>query len=168
MRESLTILTLLLFLTSYGQTGHGNYQKAKPSLTSADTSVIAVLPFDTAQTWLFKGCKQENLSTADFEMIDSLLTRCVDTYNKEQDLICKERKQIKNYLLDLKKEKRQYIAVINGKGEREVWVNCFCSKGNRNWKMEIILVEDGGVCYFNLKINLSTKRYYDLSVNGIG
>ena len=168
MKESLTILTLLLCLTSCGQTGKDNDQLAKPSLTSADTSVIAVLPFDTTQTWIFKRCKQENLSTSDFEMIDSLLMRCVDTYNKQQELRYKENKPIKNYLLDLQKEKRQYIAVLNEKGEREVWVNCFCRTWDRNWKKEIIMVEDGGVCYFNLKINLTAKKYYELMVNGIG
>jgi hypothetical protein len=28
-------------------------------------------------------------------------------------------------------------------------------------------VEDGGNCYFNFKINLITKKYFDLGVNGV-
>jgi hypothetical protein len=168
MRKLLIILTLTFCLISCGQTRQNNAQTRNTSLISVDTSVIAVLPFDTTQTWIFKECKQESLSTTDFEIIDSLLTQCVDTYNKEQEIRYKENKPVKNYLLDLKTHKRQYIAVINDKGEREVWVNCFCRTWDRNWKKEIIMVEDGGVCYFNLKINLTNKKYYELMVNGIG
>jgi hypothetical protein len=168
MRELLTILTLTLCLTSYGQTRENNDQAIKTNLSPIDTSVIAILPFDTTQTWIFKECKQDILSTRDFEIIDALLTQCVNTYNKEQELRSKENKPVKIYLLDLKRHKRQYIAVVNDKGEREVWVNCFCRAWDRNWKKEIIIVEDGGVCYFNVKINLTNKKYYKLMVNGIG
>jgi hypothetical protein len=57
--------------------------------------------------------------------------------------------------------------VTNKKGEKEVWVNCFCDTWNSNrWKTEILFVEDGGNCYFNFRINLATKKYHDLGVNG--
>ena len=68
--------------------------------------------------------------------------------------------------IDLNNYKRQYVAVINSFGEKEVWVNCLCKQNNENWKKEIIFVDDGGSCYFNLKINLSKSRYYDLVING--
>ena len=29
-----------------------------------------------------------------------------------------------------------------------------------------MIVDDGGNCYFNFKINLTTKKFYDLRVNG--
>jgi len=73
---------------------------------------------------------------------------------------------VKDFVIDLKKYKRQYIAVINSKGEKEVWVNCFCDTWKKNWRKELIFVLDGGNCYFNLKINLTKGEYYDLMVNG--
>jgi hypothetical protein len=55
---------------------------------------------------------------------------------------------------------------MNTKGDKEVWVNCFCRNAVGNWKEELILVQDGGNCYFQLKVNLNTKKYYEFTVNG--
>ena len=69
--------------------------------------------------------------------------------------------------LELKGKKRQYVAVINEKGEKEVWVNFFCDDwGNDNWESDILIVHDGGNCYFNLKVNLTNKSYSELGING--
>ncbi len=60
------------------------------------------------------------------------------------------------------------MAFINEEGEKEVWVNCFCKTDGQNWKKESIQVDDGGNCYFRVKINLTTGKYHDLMVNGFG
>lgn len=78
-------------------------------------------------------------------------------------------KDHKQWSIDLIKfnYRKQLIAVTNKTGEKEVWVNCFCNTwDNDRWKTEMMLVADGGNCYFNFKINLTTKKYYDLGVNG--
>jgi hypothetical protein len=64
---------------------------------------------------------------------------------------------------------RQCLSVINSKNEIEVWVNCFCKNSmikKEEAQHRIINVDDGGKCFFNIKINLSTKKYYDLFING--
>ena len=58
------------------------------------------------------------------------------------------------------------MAIFNHKGEKEVWINGFCNTWDKNWKTEIILVHDGGNCYFNLKINLTSGECFEISVNG--
>lgn len=58
------------------------------------------------------------------------------------------------------------MAALNKKGEKEVWINCFCVDVRRDWKKQIVEVYDGGNCFFNLKINLNKSQYYELSVNG--
>jgi hypothetical protein len=71
-------------------------------------------------------------------------------------------------VIDLKRYKRQYIGVTNEKGEKEVWINCFCIDPHNpkmNWKKEFVMVKGGGNCYFNLKVNLTTKKYYDFDTN---
>ncbi len=45
-------------------------------------------------------------------------------------------------------------------------MNSFCTTLDNRWKTEFILVDDGGNCFFNFKINLTTKKYYELNVNG--
>ena len=37
--------------------------------------------------------------------------------------------------------------------------------GVQDWKKYSIFIKDGGNCYFNLKINLATRQYYELRVN---
>ena len=60
--------------------------------------------------------------------------------------------------------KRQYLAAINNTGEKEVWVNCFCGDSN-NWRKQIVSAADGGNCYFKFTVNLTTKNYYNFSIN---
>lgn len=79
-----------------------------------------------------------------------------------------------SYYIDAnKKYYSQFIVAINKKGEKEVWVNCFCDAFIQeqkpytiNWKKEIVQVEEGGNCFFRLTINLATNSFYDFSVNG--
>lgn len=66
---------------------------------------------------------------------------------------------------------KQFIGAVNFKGEKTIWVNCFCEKYKddfKNWKTEIVFVKDGGNCYFNIKINADKSKYYDLNINGNG
>jgi hypothetical protein len=160
MRISLTILILALGQTLCGQVG--KYRESD----SFDTSHIAIFRYNSTQTWIFKDGKQAALSKAEFELLDSLLTNCVTTYNNEQRQKYKGKHSVKNHLINLQSHKRQYIAIINNKGETEVWINCFCDTHDRDWRRELIIVDDGGVCYFNLKVNLTKKTFYDLVVNG--
>ncbi len=135
----------------------------KRSHSQFDTSKVAIIPFCKTGNYPFdNNYKQAILTRADINEIDRLLIKCVTDYNNslEQDY--------KQFSIDLTKNdyKKQLVAVTNSKGEKEVWVNCFCRTWDTRWKTEIMHVDDGGNCYFNFKINLTTKKYYDLGVNG--
>jgi hypothetical protein len=39
--------------------------------------------------------------------------------------------------------RRQYVAVINGNGQKEVWINLFYSPSINNWKHRMVIVDDG-------------------------
>ncbi len=62
---------------------------------------------------------------------------------------------------------KQFIAVINSKGEKEVWVNCFCKTDDFDWKIHVVFVLDGGSCFFNVKINLTNGLITVFSINGV-
>ena len=109
-------------------------------------------------------CFEAKLTENDINNIDSLLIACVTDYNNSLD------KDIKGWSIDFKKYtyRKQLIVVTNKKGEKEVWVNCFCDTWNSNkWKTDILVVEDGGNCYFHFKINLKTKKYFDFVINSL-
>jgi len=177
MIKLLTILTTIFCLTTLDQTNKSMVkpQNDNPNL-NIDTSRIAILPFDTTQYWVFKDSKPTDLTNDDLQKIETILNQCVNDYNPEQERQVKEindkhpefKLDKKNFTIDLTLYKRQYVAILNAKGEKEVWVNCFCGAGSQNWKKNLILVLDGGNCYFNLKINLTTGQYYEFMVNGDG
>ncbi len=162
-------------MTNCGQTDTSTKnQEHQTDTFIIDTSFIAILPFDTAQYWVFNDNKPTDLTNIDLVKIETILNLCINDYNKEQEKQLKEinnkqpeyKLEKKNFNIDLIRYKRQYVATINSKGEKEVWVNCFCNTWDKNWRTNLIFVFDGGNCYFNLKINLTTGQYYELMVNG--
>ena len=168
-RSYINILTITFCLTiglvSCGQSQNKKIDQVVDSKTvQVDTSKTAIIPFDKKGNYPFDNSfKPTTLTQDDIISIDSLLTACVTDYNNSLD------KDHKEWSIDLKKYnyRKQIIAVTNKKGEKEVWVNSFCHTWyNNNWKTEILLVHDGGNCYFNFKLNLVTKKFYDLGVNG--
>jgi len=127
-----------------------------------DTSVIAILPIDTANPWVFKNTTPSSLSIEDIQLVDKLLTDCIKAHNIKEDTT----KEFSEYI-DLKKYKRQYIPFINSKGEKKVYVNCFCiSDWVDYWKTSLVEIDDGGSCFFHITINLDAHKYEQLYTNG--
>ena len=61
---------------------------------------------------------------------------------------------------------RQYIAVTNSKKEKIIWIQFYCGEvSNKELKLGALRVSDGGDCLFKLKVNLSSKTFYDYSEN---
>ena len=130
-----------------------------------DTSKTAIIEFNKKSKWPFDSTfKAATLTHKELQLVDSFLLACVTNYNNSLD------KDHKQWSIDLKKRnyRKQLIVVTNISGQKEVWVNCFCRVDNDKWKTKLFGIEDGGNCYFNFKINLTIKKYYDLGVNGAG
>lgn len=83
-----------------------------------------------------------------------------------------QRRGTVNRLLDMKPAdyKMQFICAKNSKGEKMLWINGFCKNKSdiyTNWKDNLIEVDDGGKCYWNLRLNLDNRgEHYVLRVNG--
>jgi hypothetical protein len=131
---------------------------------------------DTATFVVFnKGPQQPGLSPEELSTIENILKQCISDYSSEQKKSFEEiKKKPPKYKrnrygasMGLSQYKRQYVPSINAKGEKEVWVNCFCGHWDSKWKEKIIRVEDGGSCYFNVTVNLTTGKYYEFKVNGV-
>jgi hypothetical protein len=64
---------------------------------------------------------------------------------------------------------RQYGAVVID-GRRTILVNAFCTIGQDNsgrWRKHLVLVSDGGKCYWKAMYDVDTARFTKVSVNGI-
>ena len=172
IQSSKYLLIFTLFVTIvfnlHGQTNKTKRGILKPKTfhqtNTIDTSKYAVISFNKLTYGPFdKSYKSAKLTAIEIDVIEDLLANCIAEYDSTQS------KNGNSYnIIDLSKEKykKQFVAVINNKGEKEVWINCFCDDWDKKWKTHILIVDDGGKCYFNLKINLTTKKYFDLQVNG--
>lgn len=167
LNYSWTILFLILTLVSCGQTTNNQTEtqkKVAATVQQVDTSLITIIPFDNSRYWLFdKTYSPSNLTQNDIEEIEKLLIDCVNKYNSK---LSSDNKQYFSIDLTKQKYRRQYVAVTNKNGDKEVWIICLCQTHGDDWKTSIIMVDDGGNCYFNLKINLTKEKCYDLGVNG--
>ncbi|CAN5170800.1 hypothetical protein BH09BAC6_BH09BAC6_28530 [soil metagenome] len=160
----------IFFLSAFDGHDH-NVNSTWPIISyrsvTADTSRYAIIKLDSIADFIFdKSYKPATLSDADIVLIEKLVAKKVSEVNDE----VRGTGHFKSgYIRNPEKFYKQFIAVINSKGEKEVWVNCCCTLYNRkDWKTKIFLVMDGGSCFFNLKINLSTNTVYDLMINGSG
>ncbi len=61
---------------------------------------------------------------------------------------------------------RQYLAVSMG-GKRKIYVNALCTiDQDTNWRKRLIVVADGGKCFWHAMYDVSTRTFSELSVNG--
>jgi len=145
-----------------------------------DTSKYVILRFDRNRDSADFGNKVSltHLSNGDIAEIERLILKRTVEYNKEEEkedstLYKDKAKSTKDFPYDNlihhpEKYYKQLIAVTNSKGEKVVWVNCFCDEGDKSyWKKDIVRVMDGGSCYFQLKINLTTNKVLEFYINGL-
>jgi hypothetical protein len=60
----------------------------------------------------------------------------------------------------------QFVGYLNENFEHLLWMNFICLDYQGDWQSSIVVVEDGGACYFNAVVNLDTGELVDLVVNG--
>lgn len=171
----------LIFLALWGATCHTSIGQIKThrrqppqKVIHTERPAVAILPFDALSYGVFPESKPAQLTGEDLKQIETILNTAIAEYNPEQESQFRQMNEKhpelkldrKNFTIDLARYKRQYLAVINAQGDKEVWVNCFCESANQHWKKTAVIVKDGGNCYFQLKINLTKAQYYQFTVNG--
>lgn len=150
MRIKLTVffitLSFMLLISCMNKKGNSSIRSTSNNILSLDTSRYTIIIKDTLVS----------VKNEEIERIHSLCKTIIDSLNNQNN-------QIK---IDVTRYKFQIIPLKSSLGQSTFWVNAFCSDENFTWKTEILGVEDGGNCYFNSHVNLTTSIYYDLIVNG--
>jgi len=133
-----------------------------------DRSQYVIFPYGTSETRSLleniipAHSVSASLDEKEIINIELLLEKCFDSlpikhpYYREQ----KNHKSLDRYKL-------QFIAVVTPQGEKIIWVNGLCIARD-DWKKEIVIVNDGGDCFFNVMINLNKNIYYDFMFNAHG
>ncbi|MFS2186106.1 hypothetical protein ACCC92_05495 [Mucilaginibacter sp. Mucisp84] len=157
----IAILSIFILLQSVNPLSKPNSLFKYQHLHVVDMSKYAVLPVNQQfiDSWFGKEYRTTQLADADFVEIDNILIRAVEDHNKRKEY---------GAIYNPYKYYKQVLAMINGKGEKEVYLNCLCAiHYPTNWKKHLVNVMDGGNCYFQVRINLKTKQVISFSVNGI-
>lgn len=97
-----------------------------------------------------------------------LLAACIRTHNvkvRAQRLAGLDTTGTGSDTVSLAAYSCQLVPVINPQGEKQVWVNGFC-QAPPAWRTHLFLVDDGGDCYFNVMLNLTQRKWGELSFNG--
>ena len=113
----------------------------------------------------------------DFKTLDKVLIKAIEQH--EFDFIKEPIKaNIDKYLY------KQYIPYIDSSGDRIIYLNTFCDfdeermervveKNGKyewvpiDWKNEYFQVDDGGMCYWRITINIDKEAYSNLMINGV-
>ena len=149
MNKRFLIASLIMVTTS-----------VKSQIFHVDTSKYAIINFSGYEWKPVKGTPA-TLNQIEVDEMEPYIIKALNEYNK--------RLENKNRLGYTKIEyRRQYYAGIDKKGDKVVWVNFFCVYEYVKWRTVPVMVKDGGSCFFNLMINLKTKKVYEISVNGEG
>ncbi len=175
--KTLILIVLILFISCNGVEKNPKVKSNEKTQTEFKLPKFeyVILHSNESRNRVFKNAKQTDLTQTELIKIERILITAVKENNENQkkELKTHNKKHPKNkwtitgFELSLEGKKRQYIPVINEVGEKVVWINLFCDDwGSENWKSEIMMVNDGGNCYFNLKINLSKGTYSELFING--
>jgi hypothetical protein len=128
-----------------------------------DTCRIAILPYDSANYFSLEHFTKDSLTNKDLLDIEILLDKCIWAFNSKQDT-----SKAYSQFIYFRKYKCQYVAFVNSKGKRKVFVNCFCAYPGefKDWRHRLVRVMDGGIYFFNVIINLTAHKYETLYPNG--
>ena len=152
------------------------------ALSSSDKVMLDSLDFnlidyDTSYDYIFPVTfKPTNLSDMEIMECETLLNSFIADYNEEGikrfDEMTKKypngQFEIEDFKIELKDYGRQYMTVVSDKGDKIVYVNCFCDPTHFNYRdKELVQVDDGGNCFFNFKVDLKTKKIFDFMENGV-
>ena len=122
----------------------------------------AVIETGTKMEWVFgTNYKPYTPAVEDIKLAEDLLQQCFSkqvsgTVNRFNG------KKLEDY-------NRQFLGGITESGEKIIWINCLCKRESEvlnKWKTDLIIVADGGNCFFNVKVNVNRQVYYDLMING--
>ena len=155
------LLFLLFPILTFSQTS----DKKIAEYYQTKNSEIAIFPKDAEK--LLISDSRFTPTKEDIEKAENALRENLKTIN--QGLINQDGTKYNPVIhKNLRKYRRQYFGYIDEDGDRVLLINAIWSKIQpfQNWLSERITVLDGGSHYWNVKFNLTTGEFFDLSVNG--
>jgi hypothetical protein len=157
-----------------------NVNAQNPGSTGTSQAAVKMnteVPADTViadQNWvIFPEHKVEEMGIA------SWLLKSDDLWTPPADEILKLEEKLPQYLSQntmvfyhqppvwerLDGYQRQYIG-FESDGKQMIYANYFCDSLGKNWREDLVMVEDGGDCYFQFEYDVKSGLFSNLLVNG--
>ncbi|ARS35673.1 hypothetical protein [Pontibacter actiniarum] len=188
MKHLIFLLIILLYFTSCSsKTETQEINGMEYSVTSIDSSANVLVETDSFSGVVFSEHESPNRDVFTFSMLlrpkekdtitpftpslddiviaERILRRCAEVDEIGADSLAI------GEVNDLSTYRRQYFWGINEKGQKLIWINCFSKESefdHKDWKKEIVEVQDGSDWYFNVVANISTEECYRFFRNSIG
>lgn len=153
----LNIFCFLIISSCLGQRLH-NAKDNKVAIIEETKYIYWVTGYD------FSSWKPNEI---DFKVADDILIKAINL-NQFYFLRGKNISEIKKYY-------RQYLCYVNERGEKIIYINSMCElfkdydEDNMpvvfDWKTKMIDIADGGECYWNVKLNITTQEFFELKIN---
>lgn len=155
MTVFILLVSFILSLTLYGQKPVERKDKSPLNYSLFYSPKDVYLAFDEPlKPNVLTKQQLANLLTIIERVSDSLNLRVTSTNTKTGKI-------------DTLRHNYQIVSAKDNKGQITVWVNAVCDP-KKDWKKELVFIEDGGSCYYNFRVNLSQNRYYNIAENGRG
>jgi hypothetical protein len=181
------LLTILLYVIVLGCTKTNDStltisdsaDSTKVMQNILDSLDFSILKYDTTfrYRYIFPSTfKPTDLSSAEIIECEKLLRTYVLNYNeeatKEFEEVSKKHPNlkfdVKQVTIELEEYGRQYVAGLSEDGNKVVYVNCFCYPEEFEYRnKELVVVDDGGNCFFNFKVDLKNRKIFDFRENGV-
>jgi len=124
-----------------------------------DSTHYTILSYSKQFDNIFDDGHAASCSSAELASLKQLVEKAMHRYNSHKNMLDLPLEPFDTYYFQL-------VPVVDGRGDKQVWVNAFCSVEHaRDWKSKLVTVQGGGNCYFNVKVNLTRGKAYDMTVN---
>ena len=152
----IAVLQLLSIVnTVSGQSGNYNLNGQSIIVAILDSKKYLTLLFDESFTpYELKGYELDSINKIIKRVSDSLDFRITST-----DII--------SNITDTLRHVFQLIPAKDANGIIICYINALCELKD-NWSDTLLLLDDGGSCYYSFKIRLPDRVYYDILINGSG
>ncbi|MDR1181541.1 MAG: hypothetical protein LBL13_06155 [Bacteroidales bacterium] len=106
---------------------------------------------------------EEDIVQAEKILKDSICSDYVKFNQQQYKKPPINKKTLKNYV-------RQYVGYLTDNKEIVIWLNLikkeYAYDGVQNPSYDIISIKDGGYNFWSIRINITTRKLYDMRVNG--
>jgi len=143
-----------------------------------DTTRVSIIKYNLANPeckYIFENVTNAELTNTDLKKIEDALDKIIlkqnplqiERFEEVSTAFPNENYKKEDFLIKKEEYIRRYLVVNNQKGQKEVYIALACDSIAKDFNLKNRLMQGhgGGSCLFSFKLNLDTRKYYDVYFN---